>query len=294
MKRKKNRITFFDIINVFLMLGTFVLVVYPFYYIFIYSISQAQYVTGGLLLLPKGTINLSSYVAIFTKSDILHAIFISVSRTVITSVSMIFITSMAAYALSVEDMPGVKFFRKLFLFTMYFSGGIIPVYLLFKAIHLTGNFLVYVIPYLVNVFNLILVRTYIEEGQSKSLQESAVIDGANDLVIFFKIVFPLITPVLAAILFFESINQWNSFMDTQLYNSMEPNLFTLQYVLYNFLAVQSYSLQDAQRFGAAQANINVQTLKMAITFVCFFPIFAVYPLIQKHFVSGLMIGAIKA
>ncbi|MBP1990234.1 carbohydrate ABC transporter permease [Paenibacillus eucommiae] len=281
----------FDAINNILMIIILCAMIYPFLYIFNYSISNIAYVSGNPLLWPRG-VNFEAYKVAFGDPDILRGLVISIARTVLGPALMIAVTTTAGYVISRQDLMWGKFIRKYFVFTMYFSGGIIPGYVLIKELHLTGTFLVYIIPSAAAVFNMILIKTFME-ALPRELEESAVIDGANDFQLFVKIMFPLSLPVIAAVTLFASVSQWNAFFDTQLFNSMNPELFPLQYVLYNALqSVSSSSLPDIQT-DAAMAMITPQTLKMAMTMITIIPILFVYPLLQKYFIKGLLIGSIK-
>ncbi len=286
----KRTITFFDIFNGFLMVLVLVAVLYPFLYAASYSLSRSELIKGGLLLLPKG-FTLASYILCIGQRDVLSGFLVSVGRTILGPLSMLLFVSMAAYVLTKNDYLGVRFFRKFFVFTMYFSGGIIPTYILMKTLHLTNNFLVYILPMIINVFNLVLVKTYIE-SMPKELEEAAYMDGANELVIYSRIVLPLSMPILAAVAFIAAMNHWNSFVDTLLYNSMNRRLYTLQFVLYNLIVDQTRSVQEAQtKFSAGY--VTPETLKMSLTVISILPILLVYPFAQKYFVSGLMVGSIK-
>ncbi|OGO80864.1 MAG: hypothetical protein A2Y21_04180 [Clostridiales bacterium GWC2_40_7] len=280
----------FDFANCIFMIIVFIIMFYPFLYVFEYSVSNPALLTGGLLIIPKG-FTLSSYLVLLTRGDVLSGLTISIARTVMGPFGMLFVTAMAAYVITKDYLIGIKFFRKFFVFTMYVSGGIIPSYVLMKSLHLTNNFFVYILPVLLSAFNLILIKTYIED-LPKSLEESAIIDGANEATVFFRIIFPLCTPILAAVCLFAAIGQWNSFIDTQLYNSMNRNLYTLQYVLYNYLAAITLSLDQAKNNDKGLIA-TPESLKMAITAITMIPILIIYPFIQKYFISGLLIGAVK-
>lgn len=291
MNKEKKFGHVIDYANYIFMIIVFIIMVYPFWYILAYSLSSAELLEGGLLIIPKG-FTISSYIICLMRQDILDGLLISAARTIIGPFSMLIVTAMAGYVMTKDEFIGIKFFRKFFVFTMYFSGGIIPTYVLIKNLHLTNNFLVYILPGLVSAFNLILIKTYIE-SLPKSLEESALLDGANDIVIFYRIVFPLCLPIIAAVTLFGAIGQWNSLMDNLLYNSMNSKLFTLQYVLYNFLASQTQSLEEAKTKFSTY-NITPETLKMAITIITVVPILVIYPFVQRYFISGLLIGAIKS
>ncbi len=281
----------FNSVNALLMLIIAVIMVYPFIYVFAYSFSEPARIGGGIVLIPKG-FNIDAYVQAFSNRNIVNGIFISVLRTIIGPITLIIITSMAAFAISKPNLPGVKIFRKIFVLTMYFHAGIIPVYLLIKGLNLIGTFSVYIIPYMSNAFFMILIKTYMENLPS-SLEEAAVIDGANDFVLFSRVVFPLCKPIIVAVLLFAGVGQWNMFMDTQLYNAMKTELFPLQYVLYQFLQGAIVSSREQAVELSRSSKVSSKTLKMAITVINILPVIIIYPFVQKHFASGLMIGSIK-
>jgi putative aldouronate transport system permease protein len=290
MRRASPLEATFDLFNSVLMLLIVIVMAYPFLFVLFYSVSDPSQVKPGLLLWPQG-LNFSSYRVLLRNPVILNAAFISVARSVIGTVAMLAVTAAAAYGISKRNLIGVRFFRVFFTLTMYFSGGIIPTYLLIKTLGLTNSFAVYIVPNMVNVFNMILIRTYIE-GIPPSLEESAIMVGANELQVFRYIIIPMSTPVLAAVGLFTFVNQWNAFIDVQLYNYMSPDLYPLQYVLYNFLMAQSQSVEQAKRSLNLSA-ITPQSLKTAITVITIIPVFLIYPVLQKYFVSGLMIGSVK-
>ncbi|GGD53192.1 sugar ABC transporter permease [Paenibacillus nasutitermitis] len=291
MKRRSVSGLVFDISNHLFLILVFCVMVLPFLYIISYSVSNPSLLKGGLILFPVG-FTFDSYKLAFQDPAIITGIFISVARTIIGPIVMLFFTSMAGYVLTRRELVGAKFFRKYFVFTMYVSSGLVPMYIAMNLLHLTGTFLIYVLPGAISIFNMILIKTYIE-SVPKSLEEAAIIDGANDFVLFFKVIFPVCMPVLAAVTLFTCVNQWNTFIDAQIYNTMYPNLYPLQYVLYNTLTSVS-SLEQLQRQAAeSQPLATPQSLKMAITVITILPIACVYPLLQKYFMKGLLIGSIK-
>jgi len=291
MKERTIGGTLFDIGNYLFMLFMLLLMVLPFIYIISYSLSSPNMLKGGLVLFPAG-FTFDSYTKALGDSAVLKGTLISVARALIGPAVMLFFTSMGAYVLTRSDLGGVKFFRKYFVFTLYISSGIIPMYLLMGYLQLKGTFLIYVLPSAVSVFSMVLIKTYIE-GLPNELEEAAVVDGANDFRLFFQVIFPICTPVFAAVVLFECVNQWNAFIDTQIYNTMSPNLYTLQYVLYNTLN-QINSLEQLRDPGQRQLNaITPQTFKMAITVITVLPIACVYPFLQRNFIKGLLVGSIK-
>lgn len=295
MVRSRSELLF-DSFNILIMILFVLILFYPFIYILSYSLSIPGKISGGLLIFPKG-FTLDSYIEIFDQRRLINAIGVSVARTIIGPAVMIFFSSMAAYVLTRNDFIGIKKLRKFFVFTLYFNSGLIPLYLLAKNLGLVGSFWIYVIPAAVSVFNMILIKTYIE-SLPENLQEAAIIDGANDLVLFWRVIFPICMPVSAAVILFTAVEQWNSFLDTQIYNVMHPEYHTLQYVLYQVVAGAAASLEEAKQVGSggsttAGKQVSQQSIRMAITIITLLPIACLYPLLQKHFAKGLLIGAIK-
>lgn len=275
------------------MLTVFVVTFYPFWYVVCYSLSTASQMKGGLLLLPK-QFTLNAYRVSFAKTGATQALLVSIARSVVGTLGNTFVTSMAAYALSKAQAPGIRLLRKYFVLVMYLGGGLIPSYLVMRWVGLIGTFWVYIIPALVSSFSLILIRTFIETLPS-GLEESALIDGAGEFTAFIRIVFPMSTPIILALAMFTFIGQWNSYFDTMLYNFMDRRLYTLQYLLYMTLTSSSVtSLKQAEEIGVATSSLNPQSITMAITVISILPIIVLFPFVQKHFKSGLLLGAVKA
>lgn len=292
MIAKRNTLeVLFDIFLYILMVIVFIVMVYPFIYVINSSISNMALSKNPLMLIPVG-VNFQSYQILFKDASMLRALSVSVARSVVGPLLMVFVTAMGGYVISRPKLIFGKFFRMFFLFTMYVSAGIIPMYLVIKALHLTNTFWVYILPMTVSAFNMILVKTYIE-GIPPDLEESVFIDGGTEFDAYYRVILPLCLPVNAAIILFSCIQQWNSFIDTQLYNAMSPELYTLQYLLYNSLAVQmQQSLEEAKDRITAN-TVSTQSLKMAITVVTVIPIMCVYPFLQKYFISGILVGSVK-
>lgn len=285
---------FFDIIIILCLVAVFIITFYPFWYVFIVSINDPiDTMKGGLTLLPR-SFTLSSYGVILRDNDFMHSILVSVARTVIGTPLAVLFTTMLAFVLSKRELVGYKFLRKLFVFTMYFGGGIIPTYMVYKSLGLINNFWVYIIPSLIGVYNMILVNSFIN-GLPRELEESATIDGANDLTVFFKIVLPLSKPIIATITLFVAIGHWNSFFDSYLYTTSQ-DLKTLQAVMMNIL--NQYQTANLEASSAAASAVKNQattpdSIRMAATMVSTIPIIMLYPFVQKYFVKGIMVGAVK-
>jgi len=270
------------------------LCIYPFWYMLIYSISDPIKVSAGVYLLPRG-FSLFNLQKVFELKGIGSAVLISALRTVLT----VFACSFLGYLFTKREMPGRSFLYRMLIITMYVGGGLIPTYLIYKSYGLTNNFWVYVLPSMVSAYNVILIKTYIEQIPA-SLEESAMIDGAGYFRVYISIIFPLSLPIVATISVFAAVGQWNSWFDNHIYNAGTESLTTLQYLLYNFLNESerlaqilrdSGNISDAQ--AAASRQLTPKGVRMTITLIVTIPIFLVYPYMQKYFIKGIMIGAVK-
>lgn len=280
-----------DLLKVVFLVFAVVICVYPFWNIFIVSINDANdAMRGGLYLLPR-KLSLASYADILGRATFRHSILVTVGRTLIGTPLAILVTSALAYVLSRKELIGRRPLSVFFIFTMYFGGGMVPYYMILKNLGLLDNFLVFILPNLLSVYNMILVRNYIE-GMPEALFDAAKIDGANDLVIFFRMVLPLSKPIIMTIALFVAIGHWNSWFDAYLYTNSQ-DLKTMQSILVEIL--NQYQTSDA---GASAANrlsqaITPDSIRMAATMVTTIPIILVYPFIQKYFVKGIMLGSVK-
>ena len=282
-----------DIVKVVILTIIVVVTVYPFWNVFIISINDAtDSLRGGLYFLPR-KLSLAAYANILTRRTFLESIKVSVARTVIGTPVAVLVTSMLAYSLSRKDLVGGRFFSMLFIFTMYFGGGLVPYYMVLKNMHLLDSFLVYIIPMMMSVYNMILVRNYIE-SMPEELFEAAKIDGANDLLIFFRMVLPLTKPILMTVGLFVAISQWNSWFDAYLYTSSQ-SLKPMQSILVEILNQYQTkgSVSDQMSKAAAGVTVTPDSIRMAATMIVTIPIIMVYPFIQKYFVQGIMLGAVK-
>ena len=282
-----------DIVKVVFLAFVVVVTVYPFWNIFIISINDAtDAIRGGLYFLPR-KLSLSSYAEILRRSTFLASIKVSVGRTLIGTPIAVLVTAMLAYPLSRKDLVGRKFWNLLFVFTMYFGGGLVPYYMVLKGIHMLNTFWVFIFPMMMSVYNMILIRSYIE-SMPDSLFEAAKIDGANDLVVFVKMVIPLSKPILMTVALFVAINQWNSWFDAYLYTS-DQALKPMQSILVEILNQYQTGASTSQAMSNAKAGVTVtpDSIRMAATMGATLPIIMVYPFVQKYFVKGIMLGAVK-
>lgn len=251
---------------------------------------------GGIYLLPR-QFTLDNFRAVFRRPTLMNAAFISVARTVIATLTQTFLTALLAYILSRKEFIFRVPITLLVILTMYLNAGMIPGYIWTQKLGLLNTFWVYVIPGIISAFNFLVIRTYIN-GLPDSFVESAKMDGAGHMRIFWSIILPLCKPVLATVALFIAVGQWNSWFDAMLFNGFNDNLSTLQYELMKLLSsVMSQGANaDSMRNAAEAGNTSMVTpasVRAATTIVTAFPIVCLYPFLQKYFVSGLTIGGVK-
>ncbi|WP_082361249.1 carbohydrate ABC transporter permease [Bacillus sp. FJAT-28004] len=289
----------FDICNYIFLTLLMVVTLYPFLNTAAVSLNNAtDSIKGGIYLLPR-IWTLDNYVYVLREATIFHATLISILRTVIGTIATVFCSAMVAYTITRQEYVLRKFVTIAFILTMYFNGGLIPNFLLIRDLGLLNNFWVYIFPGLIGVFNLIIIRSFIE-GLPESILESARIDGAGDFKMFYSIVLPLCVPVLATVALFSAVYQWNQWFDVFLYNSSNIDLSTLQYELQKILQNSNASLttKTAGDAFANSANSGANTvtpfaIRATMTIVASLPIIMVYPFLQKYFVKGMTVGGVK-
>ncbi|MFC4696670.1 carbohydrate ABC transporter permease [Enterococcus aquimarinus] len=246
---------------------------------------------GGIHLIPR-KFTLDNYSSVLSKESLRQGAFITVSRTVIGTISQLYVTALLAYVLSRKEFIFKTPVTLLFIFTMYLNPGLIPGYLWMRRLGFINTFWVYVIPGMLSAFNMLVIRTYMN-GLPDSLSESAQIDGAGYFKIFYKIILPLCKPVLATVALFIAVGHWNSWFDAMLYNGFNERLTTLQYELMKLLSSvtnQGASVEDMKNSGGM---VTPTSIRAATTIVTALPIVCLYPFLQKYFISGLTIGGVK-
>ena len=273
----------------------FIITFYPFWNIFVLSLNDAtDSLRGGLMLWPR-VFSIDSYKAVLSDTALLSSLKVTLLRTAVGVPMNLLAVTTLAYALSQRDLIGRRQINLLFVFTMYFSGGLIPTYMIVKWLELIDNFLVYLLPGLYNVYWMILVRTYME-GLPYSMIESARIDGANDIQIFAKVVLPSCAPVVATIGLFSAIYHWNAWYDSYIYTN-KPVLETLSNALVKILNQYQTGamMTQAQQMAATSKRLPVssESIRMTVTMVTTIPIILVYPFVQKYFIKGMMLGSVK-
>jgi putative aldouronate transport system permease protein len=289
-----RRVGVFEVVNTFLMLLIMVVTLYPFLNVLAVSLNDSlDSVRGGITVFPRVP-TLRNYEILFGFGNIPRAFLMSVLRTVVGTLTSLAACSMLAFALSRKDFQARRILSRFLAITLYVSGGLVPVFLLMRNLGLVNNFLVYVLPWMVNAFYVFVIRSYMD-GLPPELQESAKMDGANDFMIFRRIIVPLCKPVLATIALFIAVAQWNSWFDTYIYNGGAQPLSTLQFELMKIL--QSTQSGNDAAYGndpvKRMNQVSPESIKMAITIITITPILFVYPFLQRYFVRGLTIGAVK-
>ena len=272
---------------------------YPFYYLIINSISDNDAsAAGDVNWFPQG-FHLENYKAVFKLEGLGDAAMVSLGRTVIGTALTVMASAFLGFMFTQKKMWHRSFWYRFVIITMYFNAGLIPMFITMKNLGLTNNFWVYILPAIVQPFNIILVKTYIESIPS-SLQEAAEVDGAGTMTVFRKIILPMCTPILATVAIFSAVGQWNSFQDTLLYMS-DSKLYSLQYVLYLYInqaaalasSVKASGTGSALNAAAMATQQTPTSIRMTVAVIVVLPILFVYPFFQRYFVKGMMLGAVK-
>ena len=264
---------------------------FPFVHVFAVSISDEAFVAANkVVLIPKG-FNLTAYQKIFADSSIIRSLLVTILITVLFTVIGMFLTISAAYALSRKELKGAKLMTFLILFTMYFAAGIIPDYLLIQNLHMLDTIWSLVLPLCFAPFNLLIMKNNFSASIPESLIEASVVDGAGHFKILTWIVVPLSKPIIATIALFYAVGRWNAYQDALFYIKQRADLRPLQLKLY-YLVVSSQESFQAEG-GNLGVLTNPEVLKAACIIFATVPIVIVYPFVQKYFVQGTMVGAVK-
>lgn len=299
---EKNEITpgerVFKVANMFFFIIFTLICVYPFYYLIINSISGNNLSAAGVINWLPRTIHFQNYIEVLKLDGLTLAALVSVGRTVIGTVLTVMASAFLGYMFTQEKMWHRQFWYRFVIVTMYFNAGIIPMFITMKNLHLTNTFWVYVLPAIVQPFNIILVKTFIE-SLPKSLEEAAELDGATTLQTFWKVILPSCTPILATVAIFTAVGQWNSFQDTLIYIT-DQKLYSLQYLLYQYInqasslaAMVKNNAGGALNLGAVATQQTPTSIRMTVSIIVVLPIMFIYPMFQRYFVKGIMLGAVK-
>ena len=287
----------FNLINYLIFILFTVACIFPFYYLFINTISDNDLVVKGVInFIPRG-LHLDNYKSLLNVSDLSNAFLVSVGRTLLGTAFMVAASAFVGYLVTKQEMWGRKFWYRFLIITMYFNAGLIPWFLNMQMLGLTNTFWAYIIPGIVAPYNIILVKTYIESIPAE-LEESAQIDGATHMVIFRKIIWPLSKPILATIAIFGAVGHWNSFTDSLILMQSAPTLYTLQHRLYIYLNTAS-NLSALMESGGQVSDavlksaLSAKVIKYTISMVTVIPILVVYPFMQRYFEKRYYAGSRK-
>lgn len=284
MKLSKTERAANAVIGFFLLLFAF-LCIYPLYFVAINSFSLSTEVTKGVYFFPRG-LTLENFSYVLQTPLIFTGILVSVARTVVGTLLNVLFCGFLGYMVTVRELPLRKAIYRMIVATMYFTIGLIPWYMLMVSINFKNNFLLYVLPGAISAFYVVLIKTFVESLPA-SLGESAALDGAGTLTIFFRIIMPVSKPVLACVAVFGAVWQWNAWSDN-MFLVTDARLQTLQYLLYRML--QSSGMSDSI---TGQTSVQPMSIRLTMTFITVFPILLVYPFMQRFFVKGIMLGSVK-
>ncbi len=247
---------------------------------------------GGIHIWPRMW-TMNNFTTVLQKENLLTGAKISVLRTVLGTLFSLFLNAVLAFIISRKEFVFQRSLSLFWVITMYVNGGLIPVFLLYKALGLTNSFWVYVIPGAISCYNMLVIRTYMNNSIPNSLVESAQIDGAGYTTIFVKIISPLCKPVYATVALFSAVGQWNSWFDAMLYNRMSEKYTTLQYELMKLLSSVTNQGTSAEAMKNAAGAVTPTSVRAAATILTMLPIVCLYPFLQKYFVQGLTLGSVK-
>jgi len=292
-KKLKNRNNWFDYLNILTMCLFCMLVIFPFWDMLVRSLSTARGSVSLSFMMWPDKINFESYQYVLQDSKTLSAYSVTIARTVLGTLVSLVLQVMLAYPLAKKDLPLRNVLTTILLIPMFFSGGMIPKYILNRQLGLVNNFLVYIIPSAVSVYNVIMIRNFLM-SLDKSLEESALIDGAGYWTILFRIVVPLSKPILATVALWVAVAHWNAWFDSLIY-AREPNLITMQLMLRRLLTTSTEAAGEMQQYMEQMEfeNMTSNSVRMAATIITILPIMFVYPFVQKYFVKGIMVGSLK-
>ncbi len=290
----------FNTINYSVFAAFTLICIFPFYYLFINTISDNELVRKGLInFVPRG-IHFENYIRLLQVNDLFSSFAVTLARTILGTFLMVLASAFVGYLVTQQEMWGRSFWYRFLVITMYFNAGIIPWYLNMAMLGLTNTFWAYIIPGIVAPYNIILVKTYIESAIPAELEESAALDGASHMKIFMSIILPLSKPILATITIFGAVGHWNSFQDSLILMQSAPKLYTLQHRLYiylnttsNLAALMSAGSTSGISKSVMDSALNGKVIKYTIAMVTILPILLVYPFMQRYFEKGIMIGAVK-
>ncbi len=285
----------FDTVNILIMVAILIVIIYPLWFVVIASFSNSQLVTTGkVLILPKD-FHLQAYRKVFSDNRIMTGYRNTILYTFAGTLLNVIFTMSLAYPLSRRDFVGRNFLMGIMSVTMFFSGGLIPTYLVYKQLGIVNTFWVMILPGLISVYNCILMRTFIQ-GLPYDLQEAAMIDGCGNIGILLKVVLPLCKPIIAVMVIYYGVSHWNSYFNALVYLS-KKELKPLALILREILVTNTTTASDMESAGGAESQMEMQriaeSIKYSVIIVSTFPMLCLYPFVQKYFAKGVMLGAIK-
>lgn len=288
----KKKVSLFDICNITFFVLFALICFYPFYYLIVYSLSNSTEVARATpWLLPKG-FTLNNYKTMLTRGEIGNAFMISASRAILGTIITVFCSSFFAYLLTQRKLVFRRAIYRMLVITMYLNAGIIPYFIIMRTYRLNNSFLLYIIPTAIGAFYVVLIKTYIE-NVPPALEEAAKIDGAGYITCFIRVILPVCLPILATIAIFSAVNQWNAWQDN-FYLVRVRELKTLQLQLLEYLqSMDTVMLGDINTAVQRAQRTSSLSLKACISVITMFPVMVVYPLFQRFFVKGIMIGSVK-
>lgn len=289
-KERLRKTTSFSVsgtVIIFILVLIALITLYPFVYTLAGSFNDGtDFEKGGVWLFPR-VFTLDNYTAVFSDYRLWIGLGNTVLRTVVGTAAALIVTSCVAYAMSQRELPCKRFFRVFNVITMFFSGGIVPFFLVVNILGLYDNFLVYILPSLYSVYNMIVISTFFR-GIGQGVREAAILDGASEMRIWWSVFMPMSTPVLATVGLWIAVMHWNSYLPTLLYTSKDESMWTLQYYLMRIIKDAALPEGDA-----VNENVTAQTISFAAMVIAMIPIVCVYPFLQKYFAKGAALGSLK-
>jgi putative aldouronate transport system permease protein len=288
----------FDSVNLLLIILVLIIILYPLYFVIIASFSNAQDVVNGRVFIGPIGVNFEAYKKVFAHDDIMMGYRNTILYTILGTTINLIMTILAAYPLSRKDLKGRGIIMAFLAFTMFFGGGLIPTYLVVKRLQMTNTIWALLIPSAISTYNVVIMRTYFSTSIPYELQEAALIDGCSNTKILLKIILPLSTPIIAVMVLFYAVGHWNAYFNAIIYLT-DRDKFPLQLIIREIL-IQNQT-EKLMQSGTAGVDIEsivrqqmvAESLKYAVIVVASLPMLILYPILQKYFVKGIMLGALK-
>ena len=292
VKIKKNAgDLIFDSFNIIFMFVICFITLYPIWYVLIQSLNEGfDAAQGGIYWLPR-KFTIDNYKEVFRNNDIINAFAVSIIRTIVATAAHVFFTAMVAYSFLKRELIGRKLYMSMGIITMFFSGGLIPTFIVIKTLGMFDKFSVYIFPTMFSFFDLIIFQAFFRSIPD-ALEESAKMDGANSFTTFVRIILPVSKAVLATILLFNGVFNWNDYFMGIIYTNNDK-LHPIQTYLYKMIVTSESNKVSLLSGGFSQSKFTSTSLQMATMIVTTIPIVCVYPFLQKHFVKGMLLGSVK-